>query len=141
MNDFYFLFCIKKMHLYNKLRPQCGFYLVGIGRGKGMSLNHQISCLFRENFLDEKVIAICGRCMTTTRRGKQDKTDIQKFSSNLQYMKLTQKIYSVLLKMSSFNEGKAFQKNVICVICKTMARRSKCRTKLISKSLVAIYSI
>ena len=41
-----------------------------------MSLNHQISCLFRENFLDEKVIAICGRCMTT-RRGKQDKTDIR----------------------------------------------------------------
>ena len=77
------------MPLYDRFGPHCDFYLVGMGRGKGMSLNHQISCLFRENFLDEKVIAICGRCMTTTRRGKQDKTDIQKFSSNLQYMKPT----------------------------------------------------
>ena len=90
-----------------------------------MSLNHQISCLFRENFLDEKVIAICGRCMTTTRRGKQDKTDIQKFSSNLQYMKLTQKIHSLLLVMSSCNKGHAFQKNDICGRCKMTTRLGK----------------
>ena len=41
-----------------------------------MSLNHQISCLFLENFLDEKVIAICGRCMMTAGASTQDKTDI-----------------------------------------------------------------
>ena len=119
------LMLYQEMPLYNKFRPQCGFYLVGMGRGKGMSLNHQISCLFRENFLDEKVIAICGRCMTTTRRGKQDKTDIQKFSSNLQYMKLTQKIYSLLLVMSNCNKGHPFQKNDICGRCKTTTSLSK----------------